>query len=1505
MEDIVADKEKDTFVPKPEALVYIRALFVDENCPEFESKYQKVHHSVDVDFNALDITINQQTWVVLLDFLGIGTAVKSERKTETSAKESTTEACVKTDQLVAGEQREKTTEMRIQMASLSLILNKPEYELAKANVSVVTAHVVLQDGNMDVSGKLGKISLLDLTPHGKLYPERFFTKGEEAVSFDFFKYGRPDLLLKREFDMSVKLRMSSVRYIHTARFQNEVVAFFQQFSQLQDMLGQIRASTAGREVQEGPKNAARIKLDVQAGSPVILAPISSRSKELLVINLGNLTLTNCFLSAGSKGTISKFSSKVSPRGERSLKSESTDSVNKAEPRKNVVYQSPPPGLAGPLLEELPVSPSIRGRGNLDLTGLKVNNGRTEVSQSQSEPDLNKTKSPSDDPLDHVCLLDCINIDLVDMDLFSSHRIEHNDFDPRETTALIFPSFVVVRKGFKLLEQTCMLKLQVERNLASAISRAVPDMSIAGKLSSVHCCVDVPQYQLIRGMLEHNLGEPLEEFQNVPKPENPVNQTVLSGQVWTCICMNIDLTNVTLEICDVIKVEDLHKQKKSIAQFNFNESQFSFESFSNDSITVDLVSHAIRAHDTRHTGTDKTRGPQKNVFRSVHPTKHHSRNLNPLQLELHYNSNAEHMKGTVLLNNMRVICVMDLMLAVKDFLLDYDSQSFRTEATSSKNSEASHSKSTSSTLGPEGGKTNVPVAVGTGIVTKRVIRDDEGEKNQEFRINITETEFVIMENNALFDSAAVILKFTCAVLVYMPQSKENPFFCSLEGLETFSCFMNNEQETALSIIDPATINFQLKGSPSHLNQKKVMRGGLSDVMDGHSILEVHTEALNIRVSYHDTQLFLGIMNSLPEQLKQVSVNAIEKELQSAIERTSPQDKYKQKQLKRLMELGFKLEDCQRALSESNYHLDEAGSWLLIHAQPTVKYTPTHKEEEYDDKKLEIAGVEVRAASFSICLIDDCGDSDVPLLELSLQNLDIFQKLLQNLEGRAYGVLSGDYYNRAISGWEPFIEPWRCNVEWLQQEERKMYPEKLFIQMKVDDCLNINITREMLDLYTNTKNSWTEDYYKSRAKDRVIESPQSPRSQSPFGSWEEVMPNAVCPFSFEGRGKQRHGQTHEVLRISWLSECRVGSNSNRSLSTKWAPTSERFVRRKAKFDIAYNETKPARIVFVVTLEGSARKLITVHSALTVVSPLSEPAELQLMNPDNTANKLTLPLLDPGGSLPIPLQLTIGTYCTTLQLGSEYCTKPLAWRTVDTPGESQTMLMECKFGENFKFCAFIKHQHFPASRNNKKEELQPGHTITLIPPVVLTNLLPVDLTFDHRGAKGEIKPGKDQPLYKADLNHALDISFSFENFTNCVSHLSVPGKFMQDSYARITMKDDQGRRLHLMARIECRAGRCLKICISAFYWFLNLSGQDKKERMRPQQGSQGPRGRPVRGPLSCPTCPKILMCDASVFKSFFGPKRNGGNSCDSKCHGRCNMIVCGRYRDVGRVLEVHFKI
>lgn len=40
---------------------------------------------------------------------------------------------------------------------------------------------------------------------------------------------------------------------------------------------------------------------------------------------------------------------------------------------------------------------------------------------------------------------------------------------------------------------------------------MPDISIHGNLSSVHCSLDLGKYKLIRGLLENNLGEPIEEF----------------------------------------------------------------------------------------------------------------------------------------------------------------------------------------------------------------------------------------------------------------------------------------------------------------------------------------------------------------------------------------------------------------------------------------------------------------------------------------------------------------------------------------------------------------------------------------------------------------------------------------------------------------------------------------------------------------------------------------------------------------------------------------------------------------------------------------------------------------------------------------------------------------------------------------------------------------------------------------------------------------------------------
>lgn len=56
--------------------------------------------------------------------------------------------------------------------------------------------------------------------------------------------------------------------------------------------------------QEAVKRSRRL-LVVTAGSPVLLLPLSSHSSEILVADLGKLSITNKFLHAASEGTISK------------------------------------------------------------------------------------------------------------------------------------------------------------------------------------------------------------------------------------------------------------------------------------------------------------------------------------------------------------------------------------------------------------------------------------------------------------------------------------------------------------------------------------------------------------------------------------------------------------------------------------------------------------------------------------------------------------------------------------------------------------------------------------------------------------------------------------------------------------------------------------------------------------------------------------------------------------------------------------------------------------------------------------------------------------------------------------------------------------------------------------------------------------------------------------------------------------------------------------------------
>ena len=64
-----------------------------------------------------------------------------------------------------------------------------------------------------------------------------------------FRYGDLDPELRNDYDMNIKLRMSAVQYVHTKRFQSELMAFGNHFAQIQESLRRMRTVAAGNEVK--------------------------------------------------------------------------------------------------------------------------------------------------------------------------------------------------------------------------------------------------------------------------------------------------------------------------------------------------------------------------------------------------------------------------------------------------------------------------------------------------------------------------------------------------------------------------------------------------------------------------------------------------------------------------------------------------------------------------------------------------------------------------------------------------------------------------------------------------------------------------------------------------------------------------------------------------------------------------------------------------------------------------------------------------------------------------------------------------------------------------------------------------------------------------------------------------------------------------------------------------------------------------------------------------------
>ncbi|XP_050345761.1 intermembrane lipid transfer protein Vps13D [Nymphalis io] len=1279
--------------PAHDNLVWVSVHTRHPAHPHFHDVYKKVAKVTKVEFNCLKLVLSIDSWVAVLDFFGIA-GEESEHQppaAESNQSNSTSENVSETVSTDAG-----ATETEMNVRSLSVVVVGARGDACRALVSRVRVRVrdEARAAARDVRATLGALALADLAPRAGLWRERLRMRTAHALDVHYRRLSAAEAAASG-YETSLSLEMGPVTYVHTRRFVLELQAFARDFSLLRRVIAQAR-----QKVTSSSRDATqlqRMHLRVRCEAPVIVLPVSGRSRSALAAELQLLLIDNRFRRAGDPDTVSK--------------------------------------LVDPTIAEREVLDvrSVRAEG-LSLWCARAAGGAGER---------------------------CVR-----------------------------------RRGAPLLPAPTALALQLERNCCA--SHNVPELTVQGRLATLRLSLDAAQYRLVRGVLAHNLAEPCDEL--LPQAAAPP----APAPVWRTWSLQLDLQDVCVELRGP-------RNAPPLACINFIKSRLVLEAYSDLAQDIDLVSQEILVSDTRYAAEPANR--RGNVFSHiVQPMPDHRHSV---QAEVHARKRQDSSAYTILINNMRLMAILDWWEAANQFIMqppppaaDPDLQHLEDAA--------------------DGAEGAAPPAAEGAV---------------ELKLNITDSQLVLVEDASLWDTNAVILKST-TVITYRPADAARPVLCELNELEVYSCVLGLEEETALSIVEPAALHAALRSD---------------------AVLHIAMGTLNLRLSYHDMRMFASMLQSLPAQAR------------AALSGKSPEE--------------------SGGAPANSVHMRSAAERVCAARPRWPRAAPAARAPAPAPPSFwPLRAVQVDAECVTLCVIDDCLDSDVPLLEVSLNELHVEQdlrKVEDSFEdpllvstpssgagtvvvagesggrvgaggGRLRAQLSADYYNRILSGWEPVIEPWRFESRWEYTLSSGLSLARVQLDVRSADALDTNLTSALVDLVRLVRTNWTTDYYAPQtatSEQSPKSSPAGHRRRSPFvpyalrnltgqrlwfttlttasdevrecgagerrgpdDSWVCVRAGDTEPFSFGARRGRARDAPHAPAPLHRLVLSVDG----------WAPPDPVCVDRVGVFFRHISHAKSgteARLVLEVSLEGSARKLVTVRSALQLINKLPHPVELRL---DRAPAASSGPWsgggarsaqVAAGARWAVPLAARAGAVWARPLVRAQTAPAPVLapaavdWRAAASTAERALLHIECRAPHDYvyRFCCAIVRERFPPDRG----ELLAGHTLTLVPALRLENLLPLELQYRADHVSGTLAPAGTQPFHQVNVEDGVELSVKLEGFAWSTA-LSVGGAVSAGSFsARLKLRDLRGRRLYLNARVTVKKTDGIKVSVSAAYWLVNRTG------------------------------------------------------------------------------------
>jgi vacuolar protein sorting-associated protein 13D len=301
-----------------------------------------------------------------------------------------------------------------------------------------------------------------------------------------------------------------------------------------------------------------------------------------------------------------------------------------------------------------------------------------------------------------------------------------------------------------------------------------------------------------------------------------------------------------------------------------------------------------------------------------------------------------------------------------------------------------------------------------------------------------------------------------------------------------------------------------------------------------------------------------------------------------------------------------------------------------------------------------------------------------LNLKLIKLNIIEYETSRFQ-QADFQLNIDYYNRLLSGYEPFIELWPL------QMTLKTSDNLTSLLICSNHLLNINYTKTMHQLYDLVKNNWLADYYNINDINKENMYFRRPKPFEPY-CFKNLVGQRV-KFRTWLSSQQRfdlndhiveYNETKSFIFPSEVSTTKVNTN-------KEMPTSSSYSDRRLLISIEGWEWlqpisidrvgtffrlaspsgdrlhKPVLVFIDVTMTDSSMRSITIRSAIEIRNQLLTSIDLRLKCGSGSLHDIRL---EPNEIRSLPLQ-----FCPTLRqfqvrpadFAYNYCGEPVNWMEI----------------------------------------------------------------------------------------------------------------------------------------------------------------------------------------------------------------------------------------------------